>query len=386
MVPELTPELYDLRERAARFVVEEIYPVERRIAERGTIEKSDVEELQQKARSAGFSHLNLPAEEGGSGLSMVGQVVLEEQAGKATNGLGFLLAERAPVELLALLSPDQVERYARPVFRHERHEAWAITEPGAGSDLDAIAATAVRDGDAWILNGDKWFVTGGEKADFFIVLAKSDDGPALFLVDASTAGCEIVRIPAFMHDPYLYQHPELRLEGCRVPEANRAPSGGNEGAKVWFTIERLMIAARCCGAADRLVNEARQWALERVASGRPIAEHQAVQFMLADSLTELLAARLLTYHAAHGLDARFDPAVVHGKVAMAKLFASEAAGRVADRVVQIFGGRGYMRENAVERHYRELRVDRIWEGTSEIQRLIVARGLLKRGLGPYADA
>jgi len=143
-----------------------------------------------------------------------------------------------------------------------------------------------------------------------------------------------------------------------------------------------MIAARCCGAAERLIELARSWALERSASGKKISEYQAVQFMLADSLTELNAARLMTYHVAQAWD-RDDPSVLHGKTAMAKLSASEMAGRVADRAVQIFGGRGYMTENPAERYYRELRVDRIWEGTSEIQRLIIARGMLKRGVGAY---
>jgi acyl-CoA dehydrogenase len=386
MIPELTPDLRDLQARAGSFVEEEIYPIEQRIAERGTIDKAEIAELHRKARDAGFSHVNIPVTEGGPGLSMLGQVILEEQAGKATNGLGFILAERAPIELLELLSPDQVERYARPAFRYERQEAWAVTEPGAGSDVAAIETTAMRDGDEWVLNGEKWFVTGAEKADFLLVLANADGEHTLFLVDIGTPGCELERAPAFAHDPYFYQHPEVRLTECRVPDENRVPSGGAEGARKWFTLERLMIAARCCGAADRLIAEARAWSLERVASGRPIAEHQAVQFMFADSLTELVAARLLTYHAAHSFDAGTDPPVLHGKVAMAKLFASEMAGRVADRAVQIFGGRGYMRENAAERHYRELRVDRIWEGTSEIQRLIIARGLLKRGSAPYADA
>jgi acyl-CoA dehydrogenase len=168
-----------------------------------------------------------------------------------------------------------------------------------------------------------------------------------------------------------------------VPEANRVSGGGGEGAKKWFTVERLMIAARCCGATERLIELARAWALERQAFEQSIAEYQGVQFPLADSVTELAAARLLTYHAAHAFDTNANPKIVHGKVAMAKLFASEMAGRVADRAVQILGGRGYMRENAAERHFRELRVDRIWEGTSEIQRVIVARGLLKRGAAPY---
>ena len=168
-----------------------------------------------------------------------------------------------------------------------------------------------------------------------------------------------------------------------MPDRNRVPSGGNEGAKEWFTVERLFIAARCCGAAERLLDLAGAWAKAREAFGQKIADYQGVSFMLADSLTELHAARLLTYHAAHAFDVLENRSVVHGKVAMAKLYASEMAGRVADRAVQVFGGRGYMTDNPVARFYREVRVDRIWEGTSEIQRLIIARGLLKRGAAPY---
>jgi alkylation response protein AidB-like acyl-CoA dehydrogenase len=382
-VPELPAEVAELKERAARFLEAEIYPLEARIAEEGEVDKAAYESARKKARGEGFAGRNIPPEHGGPGWPMLAMVALEEEAGKATNGLGFVVAERAPVELLELVSDEQLERYVLPVFRNERMEAWAVTEPGAGSDVSGIQATAARDGDDWLLNGDKWFVTGGEKADFYLVLANGPDGQELFFVDKGTPGCEELRTPRFMHDPYLYHHPELRFAACRVPEANRAPSSGNDGAKKWFVVERLMIAARCCGAMQRLVDEASDWAQEREAFGSPIAEFQAVQFMLADSLTDLVTARLLTYHAAHAFDAEPDEKIVHGKVAMAKLYASEAAGRVADRAVQIFGGRGYMTEYAAERHFRELRVDRIWEGTSEIQRLIVARGLFKRGRASY---
>lgn len=384
VVPPLPPEIRELKARAARFVEEELYPAEQRIVERGSIDRAEVEELKGKARAAGFSNYNIPEEYGGRDLPMLAQVAIEEEGGKATNGLGFIVCERGPRELLELASADQLERFVQPVLRHERQEAWAITEPGAGSDVGGIAATAVRDGDDWVLNGEKWFVTGGEKADFFIVLARDGEEQLLFLVEKGTPGCEITRIPGFMHDPYLYTHPEVRLVDCRVPAENRIPSGGEEGAKKWFVVERIMIAARCCGAAERLIALAREWALERTAFEQPIAEFQGVQFPLADSLTELLAARLMTYHAAHEFDTNSDARVVHGKVAMAKLYASEMASRVADRTVQILGGRGYMIESPAERHFRELRVDRIWEGTSEIQRLIVARGLLKRGVAPYA--
>jgi alkylation response protein AidB-like acyl-CoA dehydrogenase len=269
-----------------------------------------------------------------------------------------------------------------PVIRGETREAWAITEPEAGSDIKDIKTTAERAEDGWVLNGEKWFVTGGERAGFFIVLAWAGEDQASFLVDRDNPGLEIVRIPTFMHDPYASKHVELRLKDCRVPEGAKLGSGGDEGTKRWFSLERLMIAARCCGAAERLIDLSRSWSLERSASGRKLAEYQAIQFMLADSVTELNAARLMTYHVARAWEAE-DSKILHGKTAMAKLFASEMAGRVADRAVQVFGGRGYMTENPAERYYRELRVDRIWEGTSEIQRTIITRGLLKRGAGAY---
>jgi alkylation response protein AidB-like acyl-CoA dehydrogenase len=314
---------------------------------------------------------------------MLGQVALEEESGKATNGLGFAVVDRGPAELWDVATPEQRERFVAPVLRGEFREAWAVTEPGAGSDVSALAATAVRDGDEWVLNGEKWFVTSEGEPGFYLVLAVADGEQSLFIVEPGTQGLELVRTPGFLHDPYLDHHPELVLRDCRVPDANRILEGGGEGAREWFLVERLFIAARCCGAAERSLELAREYALEREAFGAKIAEHQGVSFQLADSLTELLAARLLTYHAAAAFDTEPDRKVVHGKVAMAKLYASEAAGRIVDRALQVLAGRGYMTENPVARFYREVRVDRIWEGTSEIQRLIVSRGLLKRGVSPY---
>jgi alkylation response protein AidB-like acyl-CoA dehydrogenase len=383
IVPELPDDIRALKERVGRFIEDEVYPVESAIAERGSIAPAEVDALRRKAREAGFSMLNMPPEHGGGGLSMLGQVALEEESGKATNGLGFCVVDRGPRELLEIATPDQVERWVKPVLRGEYREAWAITEPGAGSDVSAIEATAERDGDEWVLNGEKWFVTSEGEPGFYLVLATDGAEQLLFIVEPDAPGLEITRTPAFLHDPYLDHHPEIVFRDCRVPDANRIPEGGGEGAREWFTVERLFIAARCCGAAQRLVDEAGEWAKERQAFGAPLSDHQGVAFQLADSLTELLAARLLTYHAAHAFDVLPDRKVVHGKVAMAKLYASEMAGRVADRAVQVFGGRGYMVENPAARFYRELRVDRIWEGTSEIQRLVIARGLFKRGARPY---
>jgi acyl-CoA dehydrogenase len=383
IVPELPEELRALKAAAGRFVEDEVYPVEARIAERGTIDSNEIDELRRKARDAGFAMLNMPAELGGRDLSMLGQVALEEESGKATNGLGFAVVDRGPRELYEIATSDQVERYVMPIVRGEYREAWALTEPAAGSDLGGLQATAVRDGDEWVLNGEKWFVTSEGEPGVYIVLAVAEDEPTLFLFDPGAAGLEIRRTPGFLHDPYIDHHPEIVFRDCRVPEENRVPASGDKGAKEWILVERLFIAARCCGAALRLIDDTTSWAKGREAFGSAIADYQGVSFPLADSVTELHAARLLTYHAAHAFDTLADRKVVHGKVSMAKLFASEMAGRVADRAVQALGGRGYMVESPAARFYRELRVDRIWEGTSEIQRLVISRGLFKRGAAPY---
>ncbi len=383
VVPELPSEIRELKERVARFVEQEAYPVEERIVERGSIDEAEIDELRRRAREAGFAMLNMPPEHGGSGLSMLGQVAIEEEAGRATNGLGFAVVDRGPRELLELVTPEQAQRFVEPIVRGEYREAWALTEPGAGSDLSGLQATAVRDGDDWVLNGEKWFVTSEGQPGVYVVAAVAEGEQQLFLVEPDAPGLRIVRTPSFLHDPYLDHHPELELSDCRVPEANRVPAGGDAGAKEWILVERLFIAARCCGASLRLLDLASSWAKERQAFGSPIADYQGVSFPLADSLTELHAARLVTYHAAHAFDQLADRKLVHGKVSMAKLFASETAGRIADRAVQVLGGRGYSLDSPAARHFRELRVDRIWEGTSEIQRLIISGGLFKRGAAPY---
>jgi alkylation response protein AidB-like acyl-CoA dehydrogenase len=383
IVPELPAEISDLKRRVARFVEQEVYPLEERIAAAGAIDPADVDRLRKQARAAGFAMLNMPPEHGGIGLSMLGQVAIEEESGKATNGLGFAVVDRGPRELLELATPEQAERFVAPVVRGEYREAWALTEPGAGSDLSGLQATAVRDGDDWVLNGEKWFVTSEGDPGVYIVAAIAGGEQTLFLVEPDASGLEIKRTPRFLHDPYLDHHPEIVLRDCRVPDSNRIPASGDAGAKEWILVERLFIAARCCGAAERLLDVASSWAKEREAFGSRIADYQGVSFPLADSLTELLAARLLTYHAAHAFDMLENRKIVHGKVSMAKLYASEMAGRAADRALQVMGGRGYLVENPAARFFRELRVDRIWEGTSEIQRVIIAGGLFKRGAAPY---
>lgn len=343
-----------------------------------------------KARALGISNMAVPVEMGGGGLTLLEQAVVQEQFGRVTNALSWCTGNVQPWMLNAC-SPQQIETWVKPNIEGKRHECYAITEPGAGSDVDAIEATARRDGDSYVLNGEKWHVTSANHADHFVFQAKLTDGlhagsHSLFFVDMEAPGVEMVRSPAYSHT-YAAHHPIYRFHDVRVPAANRI---GAEGAGMgftyeWFRYERLMIAARCCGAAQRLIDEAARFAQSRVQFGQKIADFQAIQFMLADSMTELWAARLMTYRTAEGWDSGEDVKVIHGQCSMAKLYASEMANRVADRAVQIFGGRGYMRENVAERFFRELRVDRIWEGTSEIQRVIIANCLYKRGQGPYVE-
>src|SRR5437763_753202 len=224
VVSGLDAEAAEWQARARRFVEEELYAVERRIAERGAIDAEEVRELRARAREAGFSHYNLPRELGCADLPLLAQVAIEEQAGRATNGLGFVVADRGPRELVELATDDQLERWLHPVLRRETVEAWAVTEPGAGSDVGGIAATATRDGDDWVLDGEKWFVTGGDHARFFVVLAQAGEEQALFLVARDAPGLEIVRRPHIMHHPYIDRHLAAPLRRRRAPDRDRPPS------------------------------------------------------------------------------------------------------------------------------------------------------------------
>jgi alkylation response protein AidB-like acyl-CoA dehydrogenase len=376
----------EIQGRARRFVDDELIPHEVEAEMNGGRLSGDVRDKHHRlAVELGLYAMNMPKELGGGGMTRFQQVLVSEQLGRVTNALGWCVhtpASWAP----EVVTGEQLSRWIVPTIRGERHECYAITEETAGSDVDAIEATARRDGEEYVLNGTKWHVTSFNTADYVFFQAKIADGPnagahAMFFVDKDTPGVRLVREPAYSHT-YADTHAIVAFEGVRVPASNRI---GDEGDGLdftyeWFRYERLMIAARCCGAAERLIEEATAFAKERVQFGEPIIAFQAIQHMLADSATELWAARLMTYELAKNVDRGADVKVQHAQCSMAKLYASEMAGRVADRAVQIFGGRGYMRENVAERFHRELRVDRIWEGTSEIQRNIVADQLAKRGV------
>jgi alkylation response protein AidB-like acyl-CoA dehydrogenase len=381
---DLTPEQLELRDRARRFVEDLLIPNEE-LAERsgGRIPDELKQRIKREAVEQRLSGGLHAVEHGGQGWSKVDWFLVQEQLGRSTNALSWHMP--GAYNVLASGSPEQIERYLKPALRGELHDAYAVTEAEAGSDPSGIETTATRTGDGWVIEGEKWFVTYGDVASVYIVKANAlvdgEKRPTLFLVDRSLDGIEIVDEPPFSHT-YPHGHPTLRFNRVEVGDdaVIGGVGGGDELERAWFTEERIGIAARGVGSMWRLIEDATAWALEREQGGHRIMDYQGVSFPLADSAADAAAGRLLTLEVARLADAGADPKVVHSKASMAKLFVSEAACRCADRCLQIFGGRGYMRTNVAERFYRELRVDRIWEGTSEIQRLIIARALERRGV------
>src|SRR5215813_11763096 len=305
----------------ARSFADELIPLEASVELAGG-EVPAEQEAKHKARAIelGLYASNMPKSVGGGGCTSLQQVLIQEQVGRVTNALAWVVAT-PPSWLPDVATPDQMERYVKPTTRGERGECYAITEEGAGSDVDAIEATARRDGDDYVLNGVKWHVTSFNAADYAFFQAKLTGGEhagehAMFLVDLPTPGVRVVRTPAYMHTlGHAHQHPIVAFEDTRVPAAQLvgAEGDGMTFAYEWFRFERLMVAARCLGAADRLVAEASAFASQRKVQGVPISSLGMIQAMLADSLTELFAARSMTYETARGFDAGIDAKVQHAQ-------------------------------------------------------------------------
>jgi alkylation response protein AidB-like acyl-CoA dehydrogenase len=350
----------------------------------GPLPAEQADKHHRAAIERGLYATNIPESVGGQGCTMLQQVLVQEQCGRVTNGLAWVM-HTPPAWWVDVATEYQLERWLRPTVRGEMHECYAITEEFAGSDVSALATTARRDGDDYVIDGEKWHVTSFNLASYAFVQAALTDGPnagehVLLVVDLPSPGVSVVRTPQYSHH-LADEHPIVRFDGVRVPASHLVGSEGQgmTFAQEWFRFERIMVAARCVGAAQRLVEEMTAFAAEREVGGQRLGDYQLVAGLLADSATELFAGRTLLYDVARSVDEGADRKQMHARASMAKLYCSEMAGRVADRAVQVFGGRGYMRENVAERMYRELRVERIWEGASELQRLIVARQLLNRG-------
>jgi alkylation response protein AidB-like acyl-CoA dehydrogenase len=376
----------ELQQRARAFTDAVLIPLEDECEANDGLTPESAAAAKQAVLDAGFNAINQAREDGGQGLDTFRQLLVEEQWGRATNALWDI--PWRPSIPLARGTEAQKERYLRPACRGERRDAYAITEEHAGSDPSMVRTSARRDGDGWILDGEKWHVTSGDVADFFLVHALVDGHPAkptIFLVDKDLPGVRLVRTPKYTHT-FVFEHPIFAFEGVRLDgDAVLGEVGeGYELTKDWFVEERLMIGARTMGASTRALELSLAFAKERRQFGEPIVSFQAIEFMLADMAAEIMAAMSMLYRvcwmAAHGAITRKE---LHAQASAVKLVCSETAGRVIDKALQIHGGRGYMREQPVERLWRELRVDRIWEGTSEIQRLVIGNELIKRGPGLF---
>jgi acyl-CoA dehydrogenase len=365
------------------FVERELYPHEDEI-ERTAVLRDDLrKELKGKAMEAGLYAANMPAEVGGAGLDAVTWMLYEKELGRASYVLHFTCVAR-PSNILLACEGTQRERYLLPTVRGERTECLAMTEPGAGSDLRSMRTSAVeKDGD-FIVNGTKHFISHADHADYVILFAATgeEDTPrgkrkliTAFLIDKGTPGFEVVR--GYSNVSHRgYTNSILRFTDCRVPrdavlgEIHR----GFEVANTWLGATRLQVAANCLGRAERALEHARQWAVQRVQFGQQIGKFQGVAFKLADMAVELRAAELLTLEGAWKLEQR---CATDMDMAIAKLKATEMLAMVADEALQIHGGMGLMTELPLERIWRDARIERIWEGTSEVQRHIISRALLR---------
>ncbi len=364
------------------FVENEIYPHEALVERTGEVPAEIAAEIKRKTIELGFYACNFPQSVGGAGLSHLEFALVERELGRGSMALNHFFGR--PQNILMACQGDQIEQYLMPAVRGERMDALAMTEPDAGSDVRGMKCTAQRDNGDWVLNGTKHFISGADHADFVIVFVATGEEQTTagakkkittFLVDRGTPGFTI-------RDGYRsvshrgYKNMILEFDNCRLPDTQvlGEVGGGFAVMNEWLYATRITVATMSVGRARRVFDLMHHYAAERKQFGQPIGKFQGVAFQLADSITEIDAADHLTLASAwrldHGLPA-------NREIASAKLYATEMLSRVTDRAIQIYGGMGLMDDLPLERFWRDARVERIWDGTSEIQRHIIARDLLR---------
>lgn len=378
----LTEEQSMIVDTVREFVEREIYPYEDAVEASGEVPAEVAEAIKAKTIELGFYACNFPEEVGGAGLSHVDFALVERELGRGSMALTHFFGR--PQNILMACEGEQRDRYLLPAVRGERMDALAMTEPGAGSDVRGMSCAAKRDGGDWVLNGTKHFISGADHADFVIVfVATGEDqtprGPkkriTTFLVDRNTPGFTI-------RDGYSsvshrgYKNMILEFDNCRLPDAQvlGEVDGGFAIMNDWLYATRITVAAMAVGRARRVFDMAVSYSAEREQFGQPIGKFQGVSFQLADMITEIDAADWLTLASAWRLDQGL-PA--NREIASAKLYATEMLARVTDATLQIYGGMGLMDDLPIARFWRDARVERIWDGTSEIQRHIIGRDLMR---------
>lgn len=379
----LTDEQRMIVETTRAFVEAELYPHEAAVERTGHLPMEVIRDVQAKAMAAGLYAANMPEEVGGAGLDTLSWLLYERELGRANYALHWTCVAR-PSNILLAGTPDQREKYLMPCIRGETWDCLAMTEPGAGSDLRGMKASARQEGTDWVLNGTKHFISHADIAGFTIAFMATGEeqtprGPkkkiTAFFVDKGTPGFTVRE--GYRNVSHRgYTNAVLEFDDCRVPAENvlGEPHKGFEVANTWLGATRLQVAATSLGRADRALGHAISYAAERQQFGQQIGKFQGISFKLADMATELKAAELLTWEAGWKFD---QGTVTEADMSMAKLKATEVLAMIADEAIQIHGGMGLMEELPLERIWRDARVERIWEGTSEIQRHIISRELLR---------
>ena len=365
------------------FVEKELYPHEELIEKTGEIPPDLLKEIQKKAINAGLYAANIPEKFGGGGLDTLSWLLFEKELGRTNYALHWTCVAR-PSNILCAGTPEQRKKYLEPCIRGETWDCLAMTEPEAGSDLRGMKASAQQDGNDWVLNGTKHFISHADIADFSIVFMATGEettsrGPkkliTAFFVDKGTSGFEIRN--GYKNVSHRgYTNSILEFTDCRIPNENilGEVNKGFEVANSWLGATRLQVAATCIGRAERAFEHSVNWSANRKQFGQSIGKFQGVSFKLADMAMEIKASNLMVLEAGWKYDQN---TVTDSVMAMAKLKATETLAFVADESIQIHGGMGLMEELPLERIWRDARLERIWEGTSEIQRHIISRSLLR---------
>ena len=378
----LTDEQEMIVETVRSFVERELVPHEDEVERLGDVQPELVAEIRGRSLAAGIYAANMPVELGGGGLDNLTMALVDRAFGWTSYALHYVVAR--PSNILQACTGDQVEEYLPPTIRGERVDCLAMSEPGAGSDVRGMSCRAVRDGDDFVINGTKHFISHADLADYTILFAATGEeettrGPkkliTSFLVDHDTPGLELA--PGYDSVSNRgYHNLILNFDDCRVPASKvlGEQDRGFEVANEWLGSTRIQVASVCLGRADRAMSVALDWAASREQFGQKIGKFQGVSFKLADMRTQMVEAELMTYRAAWLMD---QGAMSDGDAAMAKISSTEMLQFVSDEAIQILGGMGLMRELPLERIWRDARVDRIWDGTSEIQRHILSREMLR---------